>query len=149
ETYQQTLARYDLTQTDIEDCLNHYKKHQTFFRVPFIGWKEMDDLKNHPHFAAEQLMKLFGMYQYNFRHPTLLEGLASISFDPLNRAVVEDHLLKRKGKRYLDAIWQEVNAYLTKVDNGDDRLRSLTDLWEEPDPIDWFVDGVFAKGALS
>src|SRR5262249_50083770 len=147
-TYLKTLETFSLTQDDIRECLNHYFQHRTEFTVRFVSWEYLENRKNDPHYHAHQLTMQFGMYEYNFKNPVLLEGLAAISFDPLNRAVVEDHLLERENKRYLDAIWQEVNNYLTK-DEGDDIFRDVTDILAEEDDLEWFVDGVFSSGSLS
>src|SRR5262245_53903120 len=113
-TYMKNLSVLKLTPEEIQECVTHYRQHRTEFTVPFVGWDRLEELKTDPHFEAHQLLTLFGMYEHNFKHPLLLEGLAAISFDPLNRAVIEDHLLDQCGRRYLEAIWLEVNNYLTK-----------------------------------
>jgi hypothetical protein len=148
--YLARLREEGLTEADMVQCLAHYQAHRTaYYAVPFYSWKHLQNQHLSPIYDAELLIGLFEMYGRDVRHPVFLDRMAEISFDPINRAAMDEYLMSTVGKRYLDAIWLEVTNHLQKDPGGDDRLRCITDLFAEEDTVEWFVDGVFAKGSIS
>jgi hypothetical protein len=158
---------YGVDEDEVETYLLHYLAHAShtwtidWQHLPFsfqslvIREQMIAAEQASPYAQAYQVLRLLEEYNWDLQNPRILDAVAELAFDPMNKTFLEQQLdqrLRYRGadpRRTLTLLWELVRHHLRTGGRKEEKF-AWTALAQDDDiRITWIVDGLCAKESLS